>query len=193
MLVSYARFGMKITRPHWHRVRLLAFAVPLVLVATACLDYPATGAVTTPGAPSDTSAQSRLPQLLSQFQGGNSDLSLFDGTTNDVLAETDQTPSGKDGTVSTPVATQTVAGATTPGPSTATPTPTTSGSLPLEPGTTTPTPTPTASPTAPAATATATPTPTLVPTATPTSGPPAEGSPPTEGGSSGGDTPPTEG
>ncbi len=190
MPVSYARSGMKVTTLRWRRIRLLAFAAPLVLVATACLDYPANGAVTTPAAPSDTGSQSRLPELLSQFQGGNSDLSLFDGTTNDVLAEQDETPSGKDGTVSTPIPTKTVAGTATPGTSTPTATPTTAGSLPLEPGTVTPTPP--ATPTAPAATATATPAPTQEPTATPTSGPPAEGSPPTEGGSSGG-TPPTEG
>lgn len=173
------------------RVRLLFAIAPVALAATACLGYPTEGTVSTPPPPSGSSGESRLPQLLSQFQGGNSDLSLFDGSTNEVLAEQDVTPSGKDGSGTTPVPTQTVAGAATPGPATPTASPP-SGSLPLQPGTLTPTPTATATPTptvtdTPVATATPTPTP------TPTVGPPVEGDPPTEGGSGGGGTPPTEG
>ncbi|MCA9825600.1 MAG: hypothetical protein KC479_09285 [Dehalococcoidia bacterium] len=174
------------------RLRLAAVAVPLALAATACLGYPAEGTVTTPVAPSGTDSQSRLPQLLSQFQGGSSGLSLFDGSTNEVLAEQDETPSGKEASNTTPVPTQTVAGASTPGPGTPTPTPT-AGSLPQQPGTVTPTPTATPTETPLSATPTATPSATPSATATPTSGPPPEGSPPTEGGGGGGNLPPTEG
>jgi hypothetical protein len=163
----------------------------LALFASACLGYPVDGAVTTPGAPGGGSADSRLPELLSQFQGGDAGLSLFDGSTNEVLAETDATPSGKD-TQPTVAPTGAAPGATTPA-ATSTPTP---GSIGLQPGTVTPTPTPTTTgePTATSTpAATETPTPTATPTPTPTA-PPAENTPPSEaGGGSGGATPPTEG
>jgi hypothetical protein len=181
--------------PALFRGSRLAAMLPLAVLAiatSACLGYPAEGTVATPPPPGSDSGQSRLPELLGQLQGGSAGLSLFDGSTNDVLAETDATPSGKDGEIATP--TQAVAGANTPGASTNTPTPT-PGSIGLQPGTVTPIPTPTPEPSVtPSQTATPAPTATLTPTATPTSGPPAEGSPPSEGnGGGGGQQPPTEG
>jgi len=152
---------------------------------TACLGYAADGTVATPAAPGQTSP-SRLPQLLSQLQGGSAGLELFDATPqSQVLAAQDA--QGKSGDATAPAG-GTVAGAKTPGitpiaqqpPGTNTPTP--------RPGTPTPTPgpgTPTAQPTAtPTATATSSPspTPTPTPTGTPTLGteqPGRPGTPPT--------------
>jgi hypothetical protein len=160
--------------------------LPLVaLGGTACLGYPADGAVATPADPGNTQP-SRLPQLLSQLQAQNgAGLEVFDSGQNQVLAAQDA--SGKsytDPSATTPTPTPTtVVGGTTPTrtatqrPEASTPTP--------RPGTATPTPSSTATPT-PTGTASATPTATLTPTPTPTpSGPPTEGS-------GGGATPPHE-
>lgn len=162
------------------------------ILFAGCLGYPAEGAVATPPAPGQQ-GESRLPSLLSQMQGGGASMELFEGTpTSQVLAAQDA--QGKTDAGSTPLATQTVAGAKTPGPTVvpATPTPRNTRGTPTrtpEGGQgSTPTPTPTASPTA---TVTPTGTPTSPPTATPTATPtiPSEGGgasptpqpPPTEG------------
>lgn len=177
----------------WRVSRALGFrlgALGLLLVlSSACLGYPADGTVATPAAPAD-SQPSRLPELLSQLQGqGGTGLEVFNGTQNQVLAAQDA--SGKSYTdPGTPTATPTSAPATPtktatptqkPEASTPTPRPTTSGA------TQTPTPSATASP---ASTATATPTQTPTPTPSPTAT--AELTPPTEGSTGGGSTPPHE-
>lgn len=182
------------------RLRLVAAVAifpALAVAASGCLGYPADGLIATPTAPSEGAA-SRLPQLLSQLQGGSAGLELFDGTTNEVLGEQDGsvTPSVTAGTGSTATHTPTPTGQKEPGAS-QTPLPAATypatvvvypTSLPLDPGTT-PTATPTPDPTAPPATVepTATPTATettapteLPPTPTPTSTIPTEGGPPTE-------------
>jgi len=170
------------------RVRLVATTgLSLVAIASAgCLGYAPEGTVATPPPPSSDGSTSRLPQLLSQLQGGGAGVEIFDGSQNEVLAAQDTQGKAADDT-GTPAATATVAGASTPGP-TSTPTP---GSLPLEQPTSSPSATATAAPsTTPTATPTpsATPPPTAVPTPTPT---PVPTTPP-EGGSGGG-LPPTEG
>ncbi len=178
------------------RRRLLGLG-SLALVAfggSACLGYPAEGAVATPAAPG-SSTESRLPSLLSQLQGQNgAGLELFDGSQNQVLAA--QEAGGKDaGSPVTPAAATTTSAAspaavnTVAGTKTSGPTATREASTPT-PRPATPTPTPTTAPSSPTptATATATPAPTQTPTPAPTpSGPPSEGS----GGS--GSTPPSEG
>ncbi len=174
------------------RLARLAGLTALLLAAgilfAGCLGYPAEGAVATPPPPGQQ-GESRLPSLLSQLQGGGASMELFEGTpTSQVLAAQDA--QGKSGDGSTPLATQTVAGAKTPGPTVVPATPTPRNTR----GTPTRTPeggqgsTPTASPTA---TATPTGTPTATPTTTPTATPtiPSEGGgasptpqpPPTEG------------
>ena len=162
--------------------------LPLVaLGGTACLGYPADGAVATPAAPGNTQP-SRLPQLLSQLQAQNgAGLEVFDSGQSQVLAAQDA--SGKsytDPTATTPTATPTtVVGAATPTPTrTATQRPEASTPTP-RPGTATPTPSSTATPTS---TTTATATPTGTPTPTPM---PTPSTPPTEG-AGGGATPPHE-
>lgn len=180
------------------RLRLVAAMAlfPALAVATSgCLGYPADGLVATPTAPSEGAA-SRLPQLLSQLQGGSAGLELFDGTTNEVLGEQDGsvTPSVTAG--STATRTPTPSGQKEPGtgqtplpsatyPATVVVYPT---SLPLDPGVT-PTATPTPDPTTPPATVEPTATPTATPTVAPTEIPleptptatiPTEGGPPTE-------------
>lgn len=175
-------------------LRRTSFAlVPaVVLLGSACMVPPADGSVVTPVAPGNE-APSRLPQLLSQLQNSSgAGLELFDGgSQSQVLAAQDA--QGK----TVPGATETVAGARTPSPTTTAPEGATSTPTP-RPGTPTRTPSVTSTPTPPAATATpsatttagtptatatATPTPTQTPTPTPTL--------PSEGGGSGG-TPPTE-
>ncbi len=157
------------------RVRLAALFALLgaagVLFA-GCLGYPAEGGMATPPPPGQE-GESRLPQLLSQLQGGGASMELFEGTpTSQVLAAQDA--QGKTGAGTTPAASQTVAGAKTPGPTLvpATPTQRNPRGTPTrtpEGGTdATPTPTQTATPTA---TATATATPTATATATPTATP----------------------
>lgn len=175
--------------------RLLVLAVP-VLLGSACLGYPAEGAVATPVAPGQGAA-SRLPQLLQQLQGSGAgaNLELFDQPSSQVLGAQDA--QGKD-TSSTPAATASATAPATAQPTsinlvnpTNTPTPRTT---PTRTPTAAPTPQPTAtaSPSATAtatttatasATATATPTPTATSTPTPTptrAAPPTEGRPPTE-------------
>lgn len=178
------------------RLRLVAAlgVFPAFAVASSgCLGYPAEGLVATPTTPSE-SAASRLPQLLSQLQGGSAGLELFDGATSEVLG-------AQDGSV-TPSVTAGSTGTRTPTPTghketgadqTPLPAPSTPGtvvfyptSLPLDPGAT-PTPVPpTATPTTTVeltATPTATPTepPTeLPPRPTPTATIPTEDRPPTE-------------
>lgn len=137
--------------PRGHRIVPALLAFPVLLLATAgCVGYPAQGLVGTPTTPAETSGTSRLPQLLSQLQGGSAGLELFDRQ-NDVLAAQDEASR-------TPTAGKTTGDTPTPATSTPTPGSTTTPptSLPLNPGTPTPTP----------ATETATPTPTTVPTET---------------------------
>lgn len=163
---------------------LPAFAI----VSTGCLGYPTEGVVATPPAPGENAA-SRLPQLLSQLQGGGAGLELFDQPQGEVLAAQQEQQQGTSGTQTATPPNQKGHGSTaTPSPSpstTATPPADPPGGRPLEPGETptpasaTPTPTETALPDTP--TPTPTPTPTLPPP-TPTPTIPTEGeNPPTEG------------
>lgn len=173
------RIGLRASR------KAVACLLPVLAVSTTgCLGYPAEGAVSTPAAPGQ-SGPSRLPQLLQQLQGGGAGLELFDSPQNQVLAAQDA--QGK--AASTPGASETVAGAKTPGittvaqqpPATNTPKPPTPTKTPTG-GAATTTPTGTASMT-PTTTATPTPTPTPTPTGIPTEG---------SGGSGPAGTPPTE-
>ncbi len=174
--------------PARHSLLTGAALVSFAVLGSACMTYPE-GTVATPPA-GEQSAGSRLPQLLSQLQGAGAGIELLDGSQQQVLAAQDAQGKGS------PSETATVAGEKTPG---VTSTPTRAGT-PTRTSTPTRTPTqsaeggstpvPTATPTQAATatpTPTVTPTPTLVPTATPTSGPPSEGT----GGGTGG-TPPTE-
>jgi hypothetical protein len=161
------------------------------LVFTGCLGYAPEGGVATPPPPSSDGSTSRLPALLSQLQGGGAAVEVFDGSQNEVLAAQDeQGKAGDDPTATDPPATETVAGAATPGAqATATPAPGSIG-FAQPTATTTPAPSTTASPSAtPTPTPTSTPTagPTATPTATPVPTIPSEGDPPSEGG-----LPPTE-
>jgi len=144
-------------------VRRLAAAGALSLLGalgSACMGYPVAGTMATPPPP-DQSAPSRLPQLLSQLQQGNSGLELFDAQTptSQVLGVQD---TGKpDGTPTGGSATGAGANPTsTPPPATPTPRPG---------GTTVPTATPAVSQSpAPTQAASPTPSPTATPTASPT-------------------------
>lgn len=141
-----------------------------MLLATGCMQYAPDGTVATPGASSQSS--SRLPDLLSQLQGGGAAIEVLDGQQSEVLAAQDSpTPTPVPGKQA-PSGTSTVAGAKTPNPGgTPQPTSTLTRTPTLAPTTApgnegyTATPTQTATPTP---TATATPTPTLTPTPTPT-------------------------
>lgn len=183
-----ARYLRTMPKPPIRRfARSLALLPALGLLAGGCLAYPADGSVATPAPPGESGA-SRLPQLLSQLQGGAAGVEIFSETPeSQVLAAQDAEP----GKVA-PSPTSTVAGdRTTPTPtpttgSTATPTPRPATATPTPAGS--PTPTPTAgSPTpTPISTPTPTPSPTSTPTPTPTPSPPTEGAttptpPPTEG------------
>ncbi len=147
-------------------------------LSSACMGYPVGGAMATPPPP-DQSAPSRLPQLLSQLQQGNSGLELFDAQTptSDVLGVQDQ------GKVSGTPVTGSAAGVN-PTPTSAAPnnTPRPGGTAAPQPastptggqtatatpaGTLTPAPSATATPTS-----TPTPTPANTPTPTPTLPPP---------------------
>jgi hypothetical protein len=179
----------------WLRIRSRAVGLAvlplLALGATACLGYPADGAVATPAAPGNTQP-SRLPQLLSQLQAQNgAGLEVFDPAQSQVLAAQDA--SGKsytDPSAVTPTVTPT-ASATTTATATRTATQRPEASTPTpRPSTVTPTPSSTSTATAtPTSTATATATPTATQTPTPT---PTASTPPTEGSSGGGGTPPHE-
>ena len=143
-----------------------------MLLATGCMQYAPDGTVATPGASSQSS--SRLPDLLSQLQGGGAGIEVLDGQQSEVLAAQDspsQTPTPVPGKQA-PSGTSTVAGAKTPNPGgtaqptwtpTRTPTPDPTNAPGNEGYAATPTQTATPTPTA-----TATPTPTLTPTPTPT-------------------------
>lgn len=141
-----------------------------MLLATGCMQYAPDGTVATPGASSQSS--SRLPDLLSQLQGGGAGIEVLDGQQSEVLAAQDSpTPTPVPGKQA-PSGTSTVAGAKTPNPGgTPQPTSTLTRTPTLAPTTApgnegyTATPAQTATPTP---TATATPTPTLTPTPTPT-------------------------
>ena len=141
-----------------------------MLLATGCMQYAPDGTVATPGASSQSS--SRLPDLLSQLQGGGAAIEVLDGQQSEVLAAQDSpTPTPVPGKQA-PSGTSTVAGAKTPNPGgTPQPTSTLTRTPTLAPTTApgnegyTATPAQTATPTP---TATATPTPTLTPTPTPT-------------------------
>ena len=153
----------------------------LVLLTTACVGYPTEGLVGTPTAPGED-AQSRLPALLSQLQGGSAGLELFDGTPTSEVAAAQETASRTatpannkidSGTITpTPTASGTVAGTRTPG---------NNNGLPLEP-TATATPTPATATPQPTETATLTPTETATPVPTESVVPTPPPTPPTEGG-----------
>jgi hypothetical protein len=175
----------------WLRIRSRAVGLALLPLAalggTACLGYPADGAVATPAAPGNTQP-SRLPQLLSQLQAQNgAGLEVFDPAQSQVLAAQDAPgKSYTDPAAVTPTATPTIA-ATSTATATRTVTQRPEASTPTpRPSTVTPTPSSTATAT-PTSTATATPTATQTPTPTPTAS-----TAPTEGSSSGGGTPPHE-
>ena len=175
-------------------------AVPLLLFAAAplalgaCMGYPAQvppGQETAPTmAAPESSGESRLPGLLSQLQTGTTGLELFDGSQSDVLAAQDTQDKG-DGAGGTPTVAVTATPRTQP---TATRTP--AGSLPLAQPTATPTPagTPSSSPSPTTEAApTVTPSPTVAPTSTPVPTLAPGATPPTEGGASPTQAPPTEG
>lgn len=158
----------------------------LGLAGSACMGYPAAGALATPP-PSDQSAPSRLPQLLSQLQQGSASMELFDATpSSQVLGiqdgdgKTNPTVSPSVSAASNPTTTGTIVGTRTPTPP-ATNTPRPSATQPSEssptaaPATATP-----GTPATPTPAASATPTPTATPTRTPTPTPTAV-RPPSEG------------
>ncbi|MCK9520300.1 MAG: hypothetical protein M0R74_14940 [Dehalococcoidia bacterium] len=153
-------------------------ALPFLLFATAgCVGYPAQGLIATPTAPGQN-APSRLPQLLSQLQGGSAGLELFDQATSEVAAAQDEATATQ---TPTPPGGKLPGDDSTPPPGGGTPTPTATnppgnGGTPTPPGTETPTETPTATPTE-----TETPAPTEPPAEpTPTPTIPSEQTPPTE-------------
>jgi hypothetical protein len=172
---------------------LAAFA----LLGSACMGYPAAGAMATPP-PSDQSAPSRLPQLLAQLQQGSASLELFDATPasqvlgiQDSEGKTNATVSPSVSAASNPTTTGTVSGTRTPTPpATGTPRPSTTqpsepsptvATATATPGAATATPSPAASAT-PAATPSPAPTATYTPTAVrpPTEGTPTPVRPPSE-------------